>query len=168
MTYHHPRSKAFTLVETLVAVSILALSVAGPLYTANHATVLTKVVHDRVTASYLAQEGVEYVRAVRDSAFLADQAGGWNAFLTTMTSCATSCLVDPYSENLQACTGSSCTPLYVANNRYTISSSGGVVTPFTRTLSYTAATDTLLVQVAWDHHGVPHTVQIVEQLRPWQ
>lgn len=60
----------FTLIETMVAVSILAIAVAGPLVTASRAMVAAQTARDQLIASHLAQEGVEYVRALRDNAYL--------------------------------------------------------------------------------------------------
>lgn len=64
-------STGFTLVETLIAIAILTIAVAGPLYIADRAVVSAEIARDRLTASYLAQEGIEYVRAMRDNEFLA-------------------------------------------------------------------------------------------------
>ena len=70
-------NKGFTLVESMIAVTILTFAVAGPLYTASRAFVAAEIARDKLTASYLAQEGVEYVRAMRDNEYLsAYQAGG--------------------------------------------------------------------------------------------
>jgi len=56
----------FTLIETLIAVTILTFAVSGPLYTAGRALVAAEIARDQLVASYLAQEGVESVRAMRD------------------------------------------------------------------------------------------------------
>jgi len=59
--------KAFTIVETLVAISILLIALTGPL------TIISQSLHssyfsrDQVTASYLAQEAIEYIRNRRDT-----------------------------------------------------------------------------------------------------
>ncbi|MFA6519202.1 MAG: prepilin-type N-terminal cleavage/methylation domain-containing protein [Candidatus Paceibacterota bacterium] len=83
--------RGFTLIEAMIAVTILTLAVAGPLYTANSAIVASMIARDKLTASYLAQEGIEYVRAMRDYEFLAayndpsvtDKSGtAWSNFLT--------------------------------------------------------------------------------------
>jgi len=83
--------RGFTLIEAMIAVTILTLSVAGPLYTANSAIVASMIARDQLIASYLAQEGIEYVRAMRDYQYLAayndpavtDKSGtAWSNFLT--------------------------------------------------------------------------------------
>ncbi len=64
----------FTLVETLVAVSILAIAIVGPMVTASRALLAAYVARDQLTASYLAQEGIEYIRLMRDDVYLTDYA----------------------------------------------------------------------------------------------
>ncbi len=85
-------TKGFTLIEAMVAIAIVALAIVGPMYTANSAIVAAELSNDQITASYLAQEGIEYVRTMRDDAYLSAYAidlgtsqyaplDGWNNFL---------------------------------------------------------------------------------------
>ena len=103
-----PLLAGFTLIETMIAVTILTLAVAGPLTTASRAIVAGDLSHDQLTASYLAQEGVEYVRAMRDDEYLAlyppgtaTSATAWHNFLygsdpASITRCISAkCTVDP-------------------------------------------------------------------------
>lgn len=154
-----PGMTGFTLLETLVAITILTFSVVGPLYAANRAIVAAQVARSQLTASYLAQEGIEYVRSMRDDEYLAAFAAGgptvsttaWDNFLTggagdpaAITGCrASTCLLDPTRDRgtgsgyaLVPCSGSSCTPLYLLSNGiYTQrSDAGGTLTPYTRTI----------------------------------
>ena len=97
--------KGFTLIETLIAITILTLAIAGPMVTASRSIVAAQTARDQLTASYLAQEGIEYVRAMRDNEYLtAYQAGGsnvsttaWNNFLTaSINQCrGATCTLDP-------------------------------------------------------------------------
>lgn len=184
----------FTLIETMIAVSILTLSVAGPLFTANRAIVAAMTARDQLTASYLAQEGIEYVRAMRDNEFLAAyQAGGasvssaaWTNFLSgadaaSITQCrAATCTLDPARPmgtgsgfSLQPCAGSACTPLYLANSIYTQQSeiAGAVRTPFTRVIQaidVSASDERIVSTVSWSYHGIPYSVTVSDHLTPWQ
>ena len=81
--------KGFTLIETMIAVTILTLAMAGPLFTASRSIVAAQTARDQLTSPYLAQEGIEYVRMMRDNQYLAayninstDIAGvAWDNFL---------------------------------------------------------------------------------------
>lgn len=87
LTNHQRRG--FTLIETMIAITILTLAMAGPLYTASRSIVAAQTARDQLTASYLAQEGIEYARMMRDNQYLAaysenstNVAGlAWNNFL---------------------------------------------------------------------------------------
>jgi prepilin-type N-terminal cleavage/methylation domain-containing protein len=169
------RARAFTLVETLVAIAILTVAVAGPLFTANTATVATNVAHDRVTASYLAQEGIEYVRMMRDNAFLASgllSDPGWSAFVGgPISSCVSGpCVLTPSHPTgvLSACSGA-CPVLYIANNQYTQDSGAGgaQATPFTRTIQFTEG-KYVTATVFWSYRETVYSVEIKEELTAWQ
>jgi len=56
------QKKGFTLIETLVAIAILITSVIGPLSIAYQGVSLSLLARDQITASFLAQEGLEFVR----------------------------------------------------------------------------------------------------------
>lgn len=166
------RYRGFTLLETLVAVTILTLAVAGPLYVADRASVAAQVSTQQVTASYLAQEGIEYVRSLRDHEFLyAYGSGGpmvsedaWNAFLTgaggtgegEISTCeGRQCTYDPTrpmgigaGDSLAPCTSasvSSCAPLYLVGGSYVESGAADQETPYTRAIEVTP----LAVSCVW-------------------
>jgi prepilin-type N-terminal cleavage/methylation domain-containing protein len=65
-------ARGFTLIETLVAITILLLSITGPLQIAANAMLSTYYTRDQITAYYLATEAIEYVKNVRDTTFLSD------------------------------------------------------------------------------------------------
>lgn len=138
--------KGFTLIEALVAVTILTIAVVGPLYTASRAIVAAQSARDQLTASYLAQEGIEYARAVRDDNFLAAYYAGtgnaWNNFLSQ-------------------CSGNACVPPIVS------SAFGN----FTRSVEVAPVSSTdarVTSRVSWSFHGTTHTVTIYDHLTPWQ
>ena len=189
--------RGFTLIEAMIAVSILALAVAGPLFGADRAIVAAEGARYQLTASYLAQEGVEYVRAMRDDEYLlAYQAGGtntssaaWTDFLTgtdsaAITQCRSmTCTLDPALPmgtgsgfSLNPCTGSACTPLYLANNGTTNydteqSGNGAILQPFTRTIQAFTVSSTeerIVSIVSWNFHGIPYTVTVIDHLTSWQ
>lgn len=60
------RQKGLTIVESLVAISILVVSVLGPLVIVSQAFKISFFARDQMTGFYLAQEAIEYVRNIRD------------------------------------------------------------------------------------------------------
>lgn len=187
-------STGFTLIETMIAVTILTFAVAGPMFTASRAIIAVQNARDQLTASYLAQEGIEYMRWMRDNEYLsAYRAGGadvsstaWNAFLSgagsaSIAQCRSStCTLDPArimgtgsGFSLLPCSGAACTPLYLANGIYTQQSgiAGARLTPYTRTIqavSVTASDVRIVSTVSWTYHGIPYNVTIADHLTPWQ
>lgn len=125
--------KGFTLIETLIAITIVTVATAGSLTVASRVIVASQISRDKLTASYLAQEGIEHVRLMRDNEYLsAYQAGGgsvssdaWNNFLTgnddnSVTNCrASACSME--SDMLQVsghnqmavCAPSGCDPIFL-------------------------------------------------------
>jgi len=63
----------FTLVETLVAISIFTVSILGLVAVISDGVVSTRYAKQKIAASYLAQEGIEYVRNIRDREILYGQ-----------------------------------------------------------------------------------------------
>ena len=61
-----PRAAGFTLVETLVAISILIIALTGPLAIIAQSLKSSYFSRDEITAAYLAQEPIEYIRNKRD------------------------------------------------------------------------------------------------------
>ena len=60
----------FTLVEVLVAVSLLLLGLVGPMAFLIRVVNATEVANQRAQATFLAQEGIELVQKVRDDAWV--------------------------------------------------------------------------------------------------
>ena len=60
------KKRGFTLVETLIAIAILLISIAGPLVIISQALKSSYYSRDEITAYYLAQEAIEYIRNLRD------------------------------------------------------------------------------------------------------
>ena len=142
MNYSLKFKKGFTLVETMVAISILMLGILGPLSIASSGLRNSLFAKDQVTAYYLAQEGIEYVRYVRDDNYL----DGKKPWLSGLDNCTGTfgCTVDTekwFTTNASVtdkCTFADCGDdglLYkiASNQHYTHQSgSGNTATPFTR------------------------------------
>jgi prepilin-type N-terminal cleavage/methylation domain-containing protein len=179
----------FTLIETMIAVTILTLSISGPLLGASRAIVLAEISRDQLTASYLAQEAIEYVRAMRDDAYLnsyrnggaAISAAAWTDFVSgasawSITQCiSTACTLDParpmgFGSTMALTAYSGNAPLYLSNGIYT-QQQIGTQTEFTRTVraaTVAANEESITSTVSWSFHGTPYTVTVVDHLTSWQ
>ncbi len=73
MQSHKTKTNGFTLIETLVAISIFVASVTALLVVTGNGIKNVNSAQNKLTATYLAQEGAELVRAARDSYFLEQQ-----------------------------------------------------------------------------------------------
>lgn len=62
--------RGFTLIETLVAISLLTVAIVAPMSLASQSLSAAYYARDQITAYNLAQEGIEAVRAVRDGQIL--------------------------------------------------------------------------------------------------
>lgn len=60
----------FTLVEVLVTLSILIVGIISGFILVTKALYDVTIIQDRLTASFLAQEGLEFVRQIRDTNYL--------------------------------------------------------------------------------------------------
>ncbi len=61
------KNKGFTIIETLVAISILVIAVTGPLSLASRGLAYSQYAKDEVTAFYLANEALDVIRNIRDT-----------------------------------------------------------------------------------------------------
>lgn len=68
--FNAPHSKAFTLLETMIAVTLLAVAIVAPISLTSQSLGSAYYARDQITAFYLAQEALEGVRNVRDSNIL--------------------------------------------------------------------------------------------------
>jgi prepilin-type N-terminal cleavage/methylation domain-containing protein len=59
--------RGFTLVEMLVAVLLLMTALAGPLTIASRGLTTSVVAKNQITAYYLAQDAIEYIRFIKES-----------------------------------------------------------------------------------------------------
>ena len=82
---HTKINKGFTLIETLVAIAVLMIAIAGPLTVANKALMAALYARDQSIASYLALETMEIVRDIKNnnpsSGFLNNLGGGTSCLL---------------------------------------------------------------------------------------
>lgn len=88
------KNNGFTLVEALVAVSIFTVSVLSLMVVLSDSVANTAYAKKKIIATYLAQEGIEYIRNVRDTYVLyqSSSSDGWNDFKVKLSPCDTELL----------------------------------------------------------------------------
>lgn len=88
-------NKGFTLIETLVALFILSLVFASVISLMSSTVFSARYAKNEIKAMYLAQEGIDYVRNLRDS--IAFRQNDWASFSTDVnTDCGgpDGCIID--------------------------------------------------------------------------
>lgn len=178
------KSYGFTLIESLVAIAILSIAVAGPLVTASRALVATEIAQDQFTASYLAQEGIEYVRALRDKEFLLTRNTNtaWANFKSGIEGICrspASCTLDPTlpmgygaGNAVQSYVGNA--PLYLNGSNFVYTqqqTQPNIATKFTRIIQVSPASandERATSTVTWSFHGNSYNVTSVDNLTSWE
>lgn len=80
------KNKGFTIIETLVAITILMISIVGPLTIAQKSLNAATYAKDQVIASFLAQDLMEDIKNNRDNYIITSGTGAldsWNYICTT-------------------------------------------------------------------------------------
>ncbi len=158
MMYQISTNKAFSLVEVLVAITILLLVMAGPMRVLTQSTSSTTFSSEQIVAYFLAQEGLELVQLGRDNLVLGDfkdkilettvEPDPWAQFQVHFARCigANTCGLlpnisvasNPKGFSVVDCNSPTSCRLYLNNAtttraRYT-HTAGGPETPYTRTV----------------------------------
>lgn len=66
-------SAGFTIIESMIAIALLLIGITGMITLINRSLGFTTNVFNKLTASNLAQEGVEIIRNIRDTNWLNNQ-----------------------------------------------------------------------------------------------
>lgn len=187
------RNGGFTLVEALTAIFILTFVVVGLMTVVSDSLFATKYARDEITANYLLQEAIDFVRNDRDtSVFLNteyDIDTAWNNFYAKYTSVgcdntSVGCTIDvnvPSGSNTFACSSDACRYLYLdetatSNSFYLTSNhpsgiSGKTKTNFKRVLTVTQeGADQLVVtaKVSWKNGNLNKSRELTTTLSKWQ
>jgi prepilin-type N-terminal cleavage/methylation domain-containing protein len=149
--FHQKNKAGYSLVEVLVAITVLLIALVGPLTIAYSGLKRSVQSKDNTTAVFLAQEGIEAIVKLREDAALGadsydDLSQVWdNVFDTLHSRCADSsgCGVVVNDDgsiavgNVYACSGGNCLIKYSDTARVPYKQGGsvaGVDTAFTRVL----------------------------------
>lgn len=166
MSRNHTKN-GYSLVEVLVAVSILMLSIVGPITIAAKAMQSAQFVRQQDTAFFLAQEGISLANSLRNDGELAAYTTGeatdpWSWVTNpNLSPCffAQGCDIDARDDTLLdnvvncATSANSCTLLYdnskPQTQRAVYQHVSGTATPYTRVITFTVASgNEVMVKVA--------------------
>lgn len=143
--------RGFTIIETLVAVTILMISIVGPLTIAQKSLMASIYARDQVTASFLAQDIIEKIKNDKSNALLLN-----TAFVTWVNN-----YQNPCGQN------SSIGILRVQNDG-TLSTSGtNTPSKFSCTVTLTSVTATevkVVVNVSWTTGTLQNSVVLQDNL----
>jgi len=163
-------TKGFTLVETLVAITILIMVIVGPMTVAQKGVQNAYFANDQVTAVFLAQEAIEAVREMRDELALDAYSTGGNVADTASwlsgLSCMGGCIYDKQAstQKFHQCTGADCTLLRVDDVTSEYShDSGDSPSQFSRVVTigaYNVVGVPVDVLVSWNNHGTQREVKL--------
>lgn len=148
-------ARGFTLVETLVAISVLMVALTAVFAVAQSGLSSTIAVKDRITAFFLAQEALEAVRNLKDSNLLAqyttedpDNPYWLNQIADPANACSGAnpggvSFVDYSLQGIQPfiglgdglCSGGECQPLKLASTTGLLQHTTGNPSRFTRTIA---------------------------------
>jgi type II secretory pathway pseudopilin PulG len=156
--------KTFTLIETIVAISILTIGILGISFLISSQISSTHFSKNKLIAAYLAQEGIEIVRNIRDTNWLNGR--NWDEFINIDN--ATTTLLDYTSEKVPDPNFTLCDSLKFDGDFYNCSS--GSDTLFKRETFILKSGDQMIVKVtiSWKERGKTHRYQLVGKLYKWR
>ncbi|MFH1841329.1 MAG: prepilin-type N-terminal cleavage/methylation domain-containing protein [Candidatus Nealsonbacteria bacterium] len=156
------KEKSFSLIEVIISVFLITTGTLGAFALIQRTVAFTSINSSRLVASYLAQEGVEVVRNIRDVNWLTKV--NWDNGLSF---CSMGCEADYNDSSLSS----------YSSRFLKISSEGfynydsGENTIYRRKITITSPeVDILevLVDVEWQERGRTHTVSVLEKLYNWR
>ncbi len=165
----------FTLVETLVAISIFSISVLGVLSILASSITDTTYAKDRIIAGYLAQEVIESFRNYRDNVVLFPSNGTDWGDVIALETCT---LANPCGFNSTSVFNCGSDPsginceLYLNNGVYDDNNSVGAYSGFTRKFWVVSTTNPNEVKVvgaiSWKQGSGTYNITLSEDLFNWE
>lgn len=153
----------FTLVEVMAATFIAVTGIAAAYGLVNYSLAMANDASMRLTASYLAKEGIEIIRNIRDSNYV-ERENSWNYKLEN---CYAGCGVDYSSDSLSPDYKDDFLKLDGGFYKY---SPSGESTPYKRIVTVDDSFADILkltVEVKWSRSGKQNSVVLREDIYNW-
>lgn len=159
------REKGFTLIEALAALAVLSVAMTPLFVQINAAFRISRTIQENLTASMLAQEGVELVRGIRDGNWFRD-----DPFELGLDGCAAGCYMD--YDDFSLTTGVS--PLLKQDLQKRFQYDSGTDTAYARTITITEPSPAsppvhflVTSEVTWDSRGTTRTIIVENHIFDW-
>lgn len=142
----------FTLIETLVAITILLISIMGPMVLVQRGITSSRFSRSQIIAFYLDQEVMEFVRNQRDTNFIAGS--NWLLGLSDCIGVGNKCTIDITDNSINSC-GASCPLLKKSSDGLYGYGAGWDETSFRREINITQSITNpnevfVQVEISWD------------------
>jgi prepilin-type N-terminal cleavage/methylation domain-containing protein len=176
--FSNKKSRGFTLVESLVAISILLVAITAPLTLVVKSLQLSNYATTRMIAGFIAQDAFEYIRNIKDTNGLQNPVNPW---LTNIPSscfypnfCAIDTTVSSVSAFVACSNAGNCTPLHRNTTTYAYSLNlSDPQTIFTRSVQIKDSVNNpgsdkfVYITVSWSVSGFTKSVVTQTSLLDW-
>ena len=171
-------NKGFTLLEVITAIFILTVGVGGSVLLTQQTLSASSVIESKLVAAYLAQEGVEIIRNVRDANWLENRTTGTTSWKDGLTNCGgVNCCEGDYNTDTAApevlfstgCDFDTLRPLNVDDNGF-FSYSPGTTSKFKRKIAIQELDENRIevtAEVLWKERDRAHSIRVMETLTNW-
>jgi prepilin-type N-terminal cleavage/methylation domain-containing protein len=163
--------KGFTMIEVLVAIFIISVGVLGVVKGIPKIMTTGSLNASRLVAAYLAQEGIEIARGIRDGNMIEAYQGAFVSWDDGLAGCANGCRADYTALGASAPVLSTATSTFLkidSSGLYNYTS--GTNTNYQRQIKITEAGSimTVTVTVYWQERGKAYSFPVQEKIYNWQ
>lgn len=161
------RNKGFTLIEAIIAIAILTVSIAGPITIASRGIASAVFARDQITAFYLAQEAIEFIRNKRDENNL--KGNGWTDGLENCLN-GKVCAIDSKNNKINECIGGICPVLKYNDSTAFYSYDSGKDSNFTREIRIATVNVeeiAITTTLSWPSSSIAKSFTVKEHILNW-
>lgn len=163
------KKNSFTLLEAIFAISILTLTISGSFALISRLLSFSPQIQSKLIASYLAQEGIEIIRNIRDTNWVQDQNWLNNIQQTS------SYYLDYHSQKFPDDPPCTSNYLFLDNTNFYNCRNQGSQTKFQRKITISQPPEcssgnciSVEVEVSWQEKGQTQSVKVIEYLYNWR
>lgn len=158
-----------TFLELMVAIFVLIVGISGTVGLIQRTISSASMAASQLKAAYLAQEGLEVVRNIRDSSWVRDK--DWLENIIDNCTCCEVAYDHDGNTGMTLCSGGNPRQLTYFNGFYGYSTDPSAEeSVFSRRITTSRVDDYLRLEatVFWDERGSTRSVTVVENLYDWR